>query len=113
MALVCLVYFATFGIRTTRVETLQQAVRKNVKTGESPPEVIRFLRDQNLEPSDLIQPEVMKIHGHNYAGQNIVVAVKRYSSRALLRKEMIYLVFVFDRDGRLTRYDVFPVYDSF
>jgi hypothetical protein len=54
----------------------------------------------------------MHIGGYDYAGQNVVVAVKRYSARALLWKERVYLVFVFDGEHKLTRYDVFPVYES-
>jgi hypothetical protein len=105
-------YFAIFGFRTTRMESLQQVVQRNITTGEAPQEVIDFLRGQSLDPSGLIKPEVVHIGGHDYGGQNIVVAVKRYSARALLWKEMIYLVFVFDGDGKLVRYDLFPVYDS-
>lgn len=55
----------------------------------------------------------MSMHGHDYANRSLIVAVKRYSARALLWKEMIYLVFVFDENHKLARYDVFPVYESF
>lgn len=106
-------YFAIFGIRTTHLETLQQVVQKSVRIGESPQDVIDFLKGQNLDPSDLIRPQAMHLGGHDYAVQNIVVAVKRYSARALLWKEMIYLVFVFDGDRKLVRYDIFSLYDSF
>jgi len=108
----CTGYFAIFGIRTTRLETLREAVRRNVRAGEPPEEVIGFLRGQSLDPSDLIRPQSMHLGGHDYADQNVVVAVKRYSAVALFWKEIIYLVFVFDADYKLVSYDVFPVYDS-
>ncbi len=109
----CLIYFATFGKRTTSIESIQQLVQKNVRTGESPEELIHFLRDQNLDPSDLIESDRSKLGGRDYAGQKVVVAVKRYSARALLWKERIYAVFVFDGDRRLVRYDIWPRYESF
>jgi hypothetical protein len=105
-------YLAIFGIRTTRIQNLQEMVERDVRTGQSPREIIDFLKRQDLNPSELMRPQVMHIGGHDCAEQNIVVAVKRNSAGALLWKEMIYLVFVFDGDDKLTRYDVFPVYRS-
>jgi|GEM_PF-2205488 hypothetical protein len=112
VAVVAAGYFAIFGIRTTRLDTLQQIVQKNVRTGESPQEVIDLLKGQNLDPSGLVRPEAMHLGGQDYANQNLVMAVRRYSARALLWKEMIYLVFVFDENRKMVGYDVFPVYDS-
>lgn len=106
-------YFAIFGIRTTGIKTLQERVARDVRIGESPQQVIDYLKAQNFDPSDLVRPQVMHIGGHDYAGQSIVVAVKRNSARAVLWKEMVYLVFVFDGAHKLARYDVFPVYESF
>ena len=102
-----------FGIRTTRIETIRGIVQKNIRAGETPQEVIDFLKGQNLDPCGLIQPEIMHLgRGHDSGGQNIVVAVKRYSARALLWREAIYLVFVFDGNRELLRYDVFPICES-
>ncbi len=106
-------YFAVFGIRTTGTKSLQERVERDVRISESLQQVIDYLRGQSFDPSDLIRPQVMHIGGHDYAGQSIVVAVKRNSARALLWKEMVYLVFVFDGAHKLARYDVFPVYESF
>jgi len=44
--------------------------------------------------------------------QNILVAAKGGTAMALLWRESIYLVFVFDENHRLVKCDVFPVYDS-
>ena len=110
--LAAVVYFAIFGIRTTRAETLQLLVQNNVRVGESAESVIQFLGRQKLDPSDVVQPQVLHIGGHDYAGQRIVLAVKRHSASALVWRESIYLVFVFDENRKLVRYDVFPVYDS-
>src|ERR1700756_4759402 len=111
--LACSTYFAIFGIRTTDTKSLQESMKKDVRIGGSPRQVIDYLRAQNFDPSDLIRPQVMHIGGHDYAGQSIIVAVKRNSARALLWKEMVYLVYVFDGDHKLARYDVLPVYESF
>jgi hypothetical protein len=107
-----LAYFCVFGIRTTRVGSLERLASQNVQIGATPEEVIHFLALRHLAPSPLFKPEFMSLGGHDYANQNIVVAVKRYSARALLWREAIYLVFVFDQNQKLVKYDVFPVYDS-
>jgi len=107
-----LAYFCVFGIRTTRVESLERLASQNVQIGATPEEVIHFLASKHLAPSQLFKPEFMLLRGHDYANQNAVVAVKRYSARALLWREAIYLVFVFDENHKLMKYDVFPVYDA-
>jgi hypothetical protein len=106
------VYFSIFGLRTTSAESLRQLTSRNIQIGATPEEVIHFLASRNLQPSPLFKPEVMSMGGHHYGGQNIVMAAKRYSARALLWREAIYLVFVFDQNQKLIKYDVFPVYDS-
>ena len=108
-----LTYFCIFGFRTTRVESIQRLTSQNVHVGATPEAVIRFLGARDLEPSPLFRPEAMSMNGHHYSGQSIVVGVKRYSARGLIWKEAIYLVFVFDQNQKLVRYDVFPAYDSF
>jgi hypothetical protein len=111
--LAAVVYFAIFDIRTIRTETLQLLVQNNVRVGEHSESVIRFLGRQKLDPSDVIQPQVTLIGGHDYAGQRIVLAEKRYSASALVWRESIYLVFVFDENRKLLKYGVFPEYESF
>lgn len=106
------VYFSIFGFRTASVESLRQLTSRNVQIGATPEEVIRFLASRNLESSPLFKPEAMSMNGHDYSGQNIVLAVKRYSAKALLWNEAIYLVFVFDKDHKLVRYDFFQIYDD-
>ena len=46
-------YFANYGIRTTRPETLKALVEQNVKIGASPEAVMRFLDDQHLDHGPL------------------------------------------------------------
>ncbi len=104
--------FSIFGFRTTSVESLRQLTSRNIQIGATPEEVIHFLASRHLQPSPLVKPEVMSMHGYHYNGQNIVVGVKRYSARALLWREVIYLIFVFDENHKLVRYDVFPILDS-
>jgi hypothetical protein len=112
--LVCLLvlgYFAFFGIRTTRTETLQRTISQNLKQGVSSAKVRRFLDAQHLDPSNLMKPDVMYYgNGHDYSHQNVVVAVKRNTGLSLLQSEAIYLVFVFNDKDELVRWDVFPIY---
>ena len=105
-------YFSIFGFRTASVESLRQLTSRNIQIGATPEEVIHFLASKHLEPSPLVKPEVMSMHGNHYDGLNIVVGVKRYSASALLWREAIYLVFVFDENRKLVRFDVFPILDS-
>jgi hypothetical protein len=115
MLLACLLlgYYAFFGIRTTRVETLESTVSQNLKQGTSSAKVRSFLDAQHLDPSNLIKPRIMSYgHGRDYSNQNVVVAVKRNTRLALLYGESIYLVFVFNDKDELMRWDVFPIYDG-
>jgi|SRR2546423_15611086 len=82
------VYFSIFGYRTASVESLRQLTSRNIQIGATPEEVIHYLASRRLEPSPLFKPEVMLMHGHHYDRQNIVVAVKRYSARNLLRERL-------------------------
>jgi len=104
-------YFATFGLRTTRLDTVKKRVAQNVRTGESPEEVLRFLDAQHFEHSSLMRTWYMLLGGHDY-GNNlpVIVAIKRNTARAVLWHESIQVVFVFDEDNKLAGYDVFPVY---
>jgi len=110
--LVTIVYFAAFGLRTTRLVTMQKLVERNVKLGASPEDVIRFLDSQRLEHSDLIKPDFMTLGGRSYGNQNVIVAIKRHTVRALVWGEAIQLIFVFDENRRLVRSDVFPRYTA-
>ena len=114
--LLCLLltgYFAIWGIRTARVESVRKLVDQNLKTGASSEEVIRFLDSRNLEHSELMRPEIMQIGAHNYGNQIVIGAIRRRTARALLWEEAIELVFVFNGNHQLVRADVFPVYTSF
>jgi len=81
--------------------------------GDSVEKVSLFLDSQGLQHSAVIRPEIMMLHGHDYSNQLVVVAVKRYTARALVWKEWVQIVFVFDEDHKLTRFDVIPHYESF
>jgi hypothetical protein len=105
-------YFVIFGFRTTGVGSLKRVTSQNIQLGATPETVIRFLQAEHLEPSQLFRPELMSMHGHVYSGQSIVIGMKRNSARALLWSERIYLVFMFDENHNLVKYDVFPVYMS-
>jgi hypothetical protein len=101
---------AIFGIRRTRVETLQSLVSKNLKLGASSGQVIIFLDAHHLEPSKLMKPEAMRYGSHVYSNENVVLAIKRNTWVGFLETESIQLVFVFNDNNELVRFDVFPVY---
>ncbi len=104
-------YVALFGVRTTRIESLRSETSQGVRQGMSSAQVRSFLDGQHLDPSELIRPEVMVYgRGHDFSNQNVVVAVKRNTWRSLLSSEAIYLVFVFDNQDRLLRWEIFPIY---
>jgi hypothetical protein len=113
IVLACLLlgYYAFFGIRTTRIETLESTISRNLKQGTSSAKVRSFLDAQHLDPSTLIKPQIMSYgRGRDYSNQNVVVAVKRNTRLSLLQGESIYLVFVFNDKDELIRWDVFPIY---
>jgi hypothetical protein len=104
-------YWALFGVRRTRVETVQNLVSQNLKDGESSSQVIGFLDVQHLEHSELMKHESMILgRGHDYRNQNVIVAIKRKTWVSMLQSESIQLVFVFDDNDQLVRFDVFPRY---
>ena len=111
LACLLLGYYAFFGIRTTRIETLESTISQNLKQGTSSAKVRSFLDAQHLDPSNLMKPQIMSYgRGRDYSNQNVVVAVKRNTRLALLYGESIYLVFVFNDKDELIRWDVFPIY---
>lgn len=103
-------YLATFGIRTARVETFRNLVSKNLKVGASSDQVAAFLDSQHLEHSGMIKPTIMGLGGHDYPGENVIVAIRRGTWRNVLQTESIEFVFVFSEKRELVRFDVFPVY---
>ena len=52
IVLACLLlgYYAFFGIRTTRIETLESIISQNLKQGTSSAKVRSFLDAQHLDP---------------------------------------------------------------
>ena len=104
------VYFASLGIRTTRIEDLRSLTEQNVPLGATPEMVYRFLDAQHLEHSELMRQEMMHISGHDYANKSIVLAIKRRTHSTLLVREDIQLVFVFDDNKKLKAIDLVPIY---
>ena len=121
----CLVCAFAFGVAYTwtfgffpgkdlkRIRAFQTLVAQNVKVGDPPDRVIRFLDAQHLEHSALMKPEFMRISGHEYGNQNVIAAIQRHVARSLLWDEAVQFVFVFNESHELTKFDVMPVYTSF
>ena len=105
-----LAYLAIFGIRTTRIETIQNLISRNVKIGDSSENVLSFLDSQNLEHTNLFKTEFMRFGKHNYGNQDVIIATKPNTWRGVIQSESIRVVFVFDISNHLIRFDVFPMY---
>jgi hypothetical protein len=103
-------YFLVFGLRTTRVETIQKQLNEGLQMGASPENVTRFLDAIHLEHSELIRPEVMLMNRRSYDNALVIVAVRRNTWRSLLQRESVQVIFVFDESHKLVRIDVFPIY---
>jgi uncharacterized protein YheU (UPF0270 family) len=122
---VCLVCVSAYGfayIRTfgffpgkdlKRIQALQLVVAQNVKPGDPPERVIRFLDAQQLEHSTLEKNDFMRISGHDYGNQNVITALKRHVASSLLWDEAVEFVFVFNEKHELAKFDVMPVFTSF
>jgi hypothetical protein len=110
LLLLGLSYLSIVGVRTTRIEVIQNIVSHNLKSGAASEQVMGFLDGQHLEHSKLVKRKFMRFDGHNYENTNVIVAIKRNTRRSLLQTESIQLVFIFNDNGELLRFDVFPVY---
>ena len=108
-----LLYVAIFGIRTTRVSSLQNSLNQSLKPGVSSEEVNYVLDAHGLEHSELKRIDYMSVYGHKYKDQLLILAIRRNTARALVWRESIQMVFVFEEDRHLARLDVIPIYDSF
>ncbi len=89
-----------------RVEALQRLVVQNVKLGDSPDRVIQFLDGQHLEHSMLIKAEFEFMH------IGVIGAIKHHTAGSFLWNENIELVFAFNDEHELTRFDLIPTYTS-
>ena len=105
-----LAFIGRWNNPTRRVAALQKLVNQNVKVGDSPDQVIRFLDGQHLERSELMKPEVMNVNRHDYGNQYVVVAIKRHSGSPFSWDESISFVFVFNEQRELVKFEVFPQY---
>ncbi|HEY6387877.1 MAG TPA: hypothetical protein VIX91_19540 [Candidatus Acidoferrum sp.] len=74
---VALAYFAMFGLRTTRIETIRRKVNERSSIGASLDDVIRFLDSEHLAHSTLMGPEVMYMNRQHYDGMLVVWAGKK------------------------------------
>jgi hypothetical protein len=102
-------YFAHYGIRTTRPESLRNLVAQNVKIGASPEDVIKFLDEQHLEHSGMERTSKSSLR-RTYGDVPMIGAIKRRTWGSLLMYESIQIVFIFDENNRLEKFDLIPVY---
>jgi len=110
LILCLLAYAAIFGIRTTRVETIQNLVSQGLKMGATSEQVLSFLDIQHLQHTRLFKPDFMQFGNHNYGNQVVIVATKPNTWIGLIQRESIRIVFVFNANNQLVRFDVFPIY---
>jgi hypothetical protein len=70
-------YFANYGVRTTRPETLRRLVEQNIKVGSSPDEVVSFLDAQHLEHSEMRRTSDYSDLRDVYGDASMIGAIKR------------------------------------
>jgi hypothetical protein len=102
-------YLASYGIRTTRTETLRRLVAENVKIGATSDDVLRFLDEQHLDHSALTRTSKSS-ERMTYGDVPMIGAIKRRTWRSLLMFGSIQIVFIFDENNHLVRFDLYPVY---
>jgi hypothetical protein len=90
LIIVVLGYFAVFGVRTTRVETIRRQINQSVAVGASLDEVARSLDAMHFEHSELERPQMMSMGGHRYDNALVVMAIRRNTWRSLLQREDIH-----------------------
>ncbi|MGB6876609.1 MAG: hypothetical protein WBD87_11290 [Candidatus Acidiferrales bacterium] len=97
-----------------RVDALRHFIDQNVKPGDSPDQVIRFLDAQHLENSKLMRAtspdHAISINGHHYDNDLVILSIKRRTAMTLFGPESIQMVFVFSDNHKLIRYDLIPIY---
>lgn len=103
-------YFAVFGFRTIRVETIRKQVDQSVPVGASVDEVARALDVMHIEHSGVERPKLMLMGGRRYDNLLVVQAIHRNTWRSLLIREDVELIFVFDDSRKLSRIDIFPIW---
>jgi hypothetical protein len=109
-ALCLAVYFANYGIRTTRPASLRRLIEQNVKIGSTPDEVVRFLDDQHLDHTPLTRTDKYSKLRDSYGDVPMIGAIKRKTWRSLIMYENIQIVFVFDSNNHLVKFELIPVF---
>jgi hypothetical protein len=99
-------YFAIYGVRTTRLETVRRQIEQNVNVGCRPEDVIRFLDSQHLEHSGLMRLSEYETLHRTYGDAQLILARKRRTWEALFQSESIVIIFVFDESSRLRKFDL-------
>jgi hypothetical protein len=107
-----LAYFAVYGLRTTRPESLRRQIAQNVKVGCSTDDVIRFLDSQHLEHSSLLRLSEFETLRRTYGDAPLILARKRRTLQAWWGFESIQIIFVFDESNRLLKFDLHPEYTA-
>jgi hypothetical protein len=104
--------FIVFGLRTTRPESLRRQIAQSIKVGCSTDDVIRFLDSQHLEHSSLLRLTEFETLRLTYGGAPLILARKRHTWQGWWESESIKIVFVFDKNNRLLRFDLRPEYTA-
>jgi len=102
-----------YGARQHPQHALEQLVAHNVRTGERPALVIQFLDHEHLEHSRLERLQEMDSDKRYYSvGTPIIRAIKRRTATGLLGFQSMQVVFVFNENDELVRFDIRPVYTA-
>ena len=95
--------------RSATVADVQKQIGSGISIGAGPDKVIEYLDTHGMDHSPIQPPASTWISGHKYAGVPIILATKANTARNLRMHEDMQIVFVFDEEYRLSRFDVFPV----
>ena len=105
-------YWRTLGFfardtAAAKVQAIQKLVNQNVKPGDSPETVYRFLDAQPMDHSRL-DKNMAVLAGHDYSNESTVIARERNIAGSSLVTESLQIIFVFDDQRRLARIDFVP-----
>lgn len=102
-----------YGMRHSPQRELTNAILRNVPIGSRVEQVTAFLDVQHLDHGRYERLSNLDSDTRYYpAGSPVLRAIKRHTAEGLLGFQSLRVVFVFDENGALTRFDVRPIYTT-
>lgn len=102
-----------YGARSAPQRQLQRTIAENLKTGATQQRVLDFLNREHLEHGPAERLGDFDSDTRYYPkGTLIVRAIKRHTASGLIGFQSLQVVFVFNENRELVRFDVRPVYTA-